>query len=243
MAMARKDRFSAQRQPTRWGVIAILAVLHVAALYAFARLLAPDLTSSVERSVVAAFTVTVTTPDEPIPPENTPEPDEGAQGEAGKEAVPKPVTAPSPEVELKQDEPVPQASSTGAANTSGARDAGDGTGASGAGPGTGSGREGGGQGGVAVTKPVHISGGINSARDYPIPEGGRDARKGSEVIVRMIVGVDGRARNCTIYRPSPFPEADRITCQLVVERLRFRPAQDARGNRVPAPFYWRQRWF
>lgn len=138
---------------------------------------------------------------------------------------------------------MPRASSTGSANTSGARDAGDGTGASGSGLGTGSGREGGGMGGVAVTKPVHISGGINSARDYPIPEGGRNARKGSEVIVRMIVGIDGLARNCTIYRPSPFPDADRITCELVEQRLRFRPAQDARGNPVAAPFYWRQRWF
>jgi len=30
---------------------------------------------------------------------------------------------------------------------------------------------------------------------------------------------------------------------LVVERLRFRPATDAAGNPVPAPFYWQQRWF
>ncbi|WP_394729988.1 energy transducer TonB [Altererythrobacter sp. GH1-8] len=241
--MARSDRYSAQRRPMRWGVIALLAVLHVVALYAFARMLAPDLTAAVERSVVSAFTVTVTTPDEPIPPENTPQPDEGAQGETGKKAVPKPVAAPSPRVPMKEDTPMPRASSTGSANTSGARDAGDGTGASGSGPGTGSGREGGGMGGVAVTRPVHISGEINSARDYPIPEGGRNARKGSEVIVRMIVGTDGRARNCTIYRPSPFPEADRITCDLVEQRLRFRPAQDARGNLVAAPFYWRQRWF
>lgn len=241
--MVRSDRFAAQRRPTRWGVIVLLFLLHVLALYAFARLLAPDLTADVERSVVAAFTVTVTTPDEPVPPENTPEPDEGAQGETGERAVPKPVTAPTPRVPIKQDQPMPRASSTGSANTSGARDTGDGTGADGSGPGTGSGREGGGMGGVAVSKPVHISGAINSARDYPVPEGGRDARRGSEVIVRMIVGTDGRARNCTVYRPSPFPEADRITCQLVVERLRFRPAQDARGNLVTAPFYWRQRWF
>lgn len=224
-------------------MIVLIALLHVAALYAFAKLLAPDMTSAVERSVVSAFTVTVTAPDEPVPPENTPEPDEGAQGEAGEQAVPRPVTAPSPKVQVKEDAPVPRASSTGTANTSGARDSGDGTGAAGSGLGTGSGREGGGQGGVAVTKPVHISGAINSARDYPTPAEGRNARRGSEVIVRVIVGVNGRARNCTIYRPSPFPEADSITCQLVVERLRFRPAQDSRGNPVAAPFYWRQRWF
>lgn len=206
-------------------------------------MLAPDMTAAVERSVVSAFTVTVTTADEPVPPENTPQPDEGAQGEAGERAVPKPVTAPTPRVPVKEDTPIPRASSTGSANTSGARDSGDGTGAAGSGFGTGSGRDGGGMGGVAVSKPVHIAGEINSARDYPIPEGGRSARRGSEVIVRMIVGVDGRARNCTVYRPSPFPEADQITCRLVEERLRFRPAQDARGNPVAAPFFWRQRWF
>lgn len=241
--MARTERFSMQRRRPRLGIIFLLFLLHLVALYAFARMLAPDMTAAVERSVVSAFTVTVTTPDEPIPPENTPQPDEGAQGEAGRKAVPKPVAAPSPRVPVKEDTPMPKASSTGSANTSGARDDGDGTGASGTGPGTGSGREGGGMGGVAVTRPVHISGEINSARDYPIPEGGRNARKGSEVIVRMIVGTDGRARNCTIYRPSPFPDADRITCDLVEQRLRFRPAQDARGNLVAAPFYWRQRWF
>ena len=93
-----------------------------------------------------------------------------------------------------------------------------------------------------MSKPVHISGAINNARDYPIPEGGRSARRGTEVVVRVVVGVDGRARQCSVYRPSPDPEADRITCQLVEDRLGFRPAQDANGNPVAAPFYWRQRW-
>ncbi len=96
---------------------------------------------------------------------------------------------------------------------------------------------------MAVSKPVHISGAINNARDYPIPPGGRDARRGTEVIVRVVVGVDGRARQCSVYRASPDAEADAITCRLVEDRLRFRPAQDANGNAVPAPFFWRQRWF
>ena len=61
--------------------------------------------------------------------------------------------------------------------------------------------------------------------------------------MRVIVGVNGRASNCSVYKPSPDPEADRITCQLVVDRLGFKPAQDAQGNPVAAPFYWRQRWF
>ena len=127
--------------------------------------------------------------------------------------------------------------------TSGAKEEGDGTGAAGSGLGTGSGDGGSGQGGVAPTRPEHISGQIDNARDFPVPEGGRQARRGNEVIVKVTVGTDGRARNCSIYQPSRDAEADRITCALVVERLRFKPATDRRGNPVAAPFYWKQRWF
>ncbi|WP_234033135.1 energy transducer TonB [Erythrobacter rubeus] len=237
-----KTRYSSPLRRPRWWLIMLIILLHVAALYGLARALAPEFTSSVEDTVVSAFTVTVTAPPDPPPPENQPEPDEGAQGDPGQQAVPQPVTAPETPIE-QQPVPLPQASSTGTATRSGAREAGDGTGAAGSGTGTGSGNRGGGQGGVAVSKPVHISGSIDNARDYPIPEGGRSARRGTEVIVRVVVGVDGRARQCSVYRASPDPEADRITCQLVENRLRFRPAQDANGNPVPAPFYWRQRWF
>ncbi|WP_245804589.1 energy transducer TonB [Erythrobacter tepidarius] len=220
-----------------------IAVLHVALLYGLGLALAPDLTASVEEQVVSAFTVTVTAPPTPPPPENQPEPDEGAQGDPGKKAVPQPVTQPKPPRDLREDKPRPRASSTGAASQSGAAEAGAGTGAAGSGLGTGSGNRGGGRGGVAVTRPVHISGSIDNARDFPVPPGGRGARRGTEVIVRVTVGTDGRAHDCTIYRPSPDPEADRITCQLVESRLGFRPAMDSEGNPVAAPFYWRQRWF
>ncbi|QUL36838.1 TonB family protein [Erythrobacter sp. JK5] len=230
-----------KRRPS-WPLIFAIILLHIAAIYGLARALVPDFTASVEREVVSAFTVTITAPPEPPPPENRPEPDEGAQGDPGKEAVPQPVTAPTPRIE-RSPEPRPRASSTGTASRSGARDSGDGTGAAGTGLGTGSGNRGGGRGGIAVSKPVHISGSINNARDYPVPPGGRAARRGTEVIVKVTVGVDGRARSCSVYRPSPDPEADRITCQLVEQRLGFRPAQDANGNPVAAPFYWRQRWF
>ncbi|MBV7259018.1 energy transducer TonB [Erythrobacter crassostreae] len=237
-----KTRYSGALRRPRWWVIALIVLLHLAALYGLGRALAPEFTGSVEETVVSAFTVTITAPPDPPPPENDPEPDEGAQGDLGREAVPQPVTAPKPKIETKPS-PKPQASSTGTANRSGARAEGDGTGAAGSGTGTGRGNQGGGQGGVAVTKPVHISGAIQNARDYPVPAGGREARRGTEVIVRVVVGVDGRARQCSIYRPSPDAEADRITCNLVENRLRFRPATDRNGNAVAAPFYWRQRWF
>ncbi len=234
--------FKRQRRRPSLPLLVVIILLHIAALYGLALGLAPDLTASVQKQVVSAFTVTVTTP-LPPPPENQPEPDEGAQGDPGKEAVAQPVTQPKPPRELREEPQRPQASSTGTASRSGAAEAGEGTGAAGSGLGTGSGNSGNGRGGVAVTKPVHVSGRIDNARDYPVPPGGRSARQGTEVIVRVTVGTDGRARGCTVYRPSPDAEADRITCQLVETRLGFRPATDSEGNPVAAPFYWRQRWF
>lgn len=240
--MAQGTKFSTRSRKLKPGRLVLIGLLHVLAIYGLTRAFAPDITAGVENTLVAAFTVTVTAPSDD-PEEAEPEPDEGAAGDAGEQAVPKPVTAPTPKVVLKRDDPAPRASSTGTAVTSGAKEQGDGTGAAGSGLGTGSGRGGGGQGGIAVTKPVHISGGIDNARDYPVPEGGRQARVGTEVIVKMTVGTDGRARNCSVYRASPDAEADRLTCQLVVERLEFKPATNSNGDPVAAPFYWRQRWF
>jgi len=241
--MAGEGAYVAKRKRLSWPLVAGIALLHVAALYGLARALAPDLTAAVERQVVSTFTITASPPSDPPPPENQSEPDEGAQGAPGREAVAKPVSAQPPKVRVKQDAAAPRASSTGTASQSGAAAAGDGTGAAGSGFGTGSGNSGSGRGGIAVSKPVHISGRIDNARDFPVPPGGREARKGTQVIVRVIVGTDGRARDCTVFRASPDPQADRITCQLVESRLGFRPAMDAAGNPVAAPFYWRQQWF
>lgn len=241
--MANERAYGAQAKRPRWLLIAGLVLLHIAALYGLARALAPDITAAVEEQVVSAFTVTITAPPDQPPPDNQSEPDEGAQGDPGREAVAKPVTAQPPKVRVKKDAAMPRASSTGKASRSGAAAAGDGTGAAGSGLGTGSGNAGSGRGGVAVSKPVHISGRIDNARDFPVPPGGREARRGTQVIVRVTVGVDGRARDCSVVRASPDPEADRITCRLVESRLGFRPAMDASGNPVAAPFYWRQQWF
>ena len=239
--MVQASGFTAHRRRPRFATLAAIVLLHVAVLYGLGLAFAPDFTASVERSVVSAFSVTVETTE--TPPEPEPEPDAGASGEEGREAVPRAVTRPDPPIPLPTRQPAPRAASTGAAETSGAREQGSGTGAGDEGSGTGSGAGGAGQGGGIATGPVHVSGQINDARDYPVPPGGRQARRGTEVVVKVTVGVDGRASNCSVYRPSPDPEADRITCRLVVERLRFRPATDAAGNPVPAPFYWRQRWF
>lgn len=240
--MASDASFSTASRRPRPGTLALVAGLHVVVLYALARAFAPQATASVERAVLSTFTVTVETKQyEPPAPEPTP--DAGAAGEEGRKAVPKAIVAPQPKVIVKPAPPAPTASSTGAATTSGARESGMGTGAGGSGTGTGSGSGGSGQGGGIATRPEWIGGAINNARDYPTPAGGRQARIGTEVIVKVTVGTDGRASDCSVYKPSPDSEADAITCRLVVQRLRFRPALNAAGDPVPAPFFWRQRWF
>ena len=235
-------RFGELRKPLSWPLLLAIGVLHVGIAYGLVRALAPDFTTEVENSVVAAFNLELPPPAPPPPPE----PDaaaEGAAGDPGREAVAKPVAAPSPKRVVRDEVPAPRAASTGTADRSGAADSGAGTGAAGSGDGTGSGNSGSGRGSGLAAKPVHISGEINNARDYPVPPGGREARRGTEVIVRVMVGVDGRARNCSIYRASPDADADRRTCELVEQRLGFRPARDNAGNPVAAPFFWRQRWF
>ncbi|WP_298471637.1 energy transducer TonB [uncultured Erythrobacter sp.] len=236
--MKTKGYTSRLRRRPSWPLLAAIVLFHIAVFYGLARAFAPDFTSTVEREVVSAFTVTITAPPDPPPPENEPEPDEGAQGAPGEEAVPQPVTAPSPRIERKP-EPRPRASSTGTANRSGAREAGDGTGAAGSGDGTGSGNRGGGQGGVAVTKPSVRSGSLNTASDFPVPPGGRETRFGKSVTVAFTVTTDGRARNCSVARSSVDAETTALVCGLVAEKIRFNPATDRSGNPVEARYGYR----
>ena len=232
----RASNFSTTKRKPRPAVVVLIVLIHIAIFYGLVRALAPGAVESVERSVVSAFEVTITAPEEPVEDE----PDEGMQGDPGKEAVAAPVTAPSPKQPVRQDRPIPKAASTGTAPTSGARDTGDGTGAAGQGPGTGSGRGGQGSGGGIATKPSVRSGSINAARDFPIPEGGRSVRHGTSVTVAFTVGVDGRASGCSVVQPGPDPATNALVCPLVVERIRFNPARDADGNPVPARYGWRQ---
>lgn len=233
--------FSTTKKRVNPWVIALILLIHLGIFYVLLRTLAPSAVVGVERTVVSAFTVTVSAPEEETPV-TEPEPDEGAQGDPGEEAVPQPVTAPTPRRQVREDQPVPRAASTGSANTSGATRSGDGTGAEGSGVGTGSGRGGTGQGGVAATKPV-LTRSITDVSAFPIPPGGRQARIGQSVIVRLMVSAEGRVTSCSIYRASPFPETDAVVCRLAYDQIRFDPARDAQGNPVPAPFYYRQRFF
>ena len=224
------------RRP-RWGTLAVVVAGHLLVGGALIRAFAPQFPAQAIEAVGSLVTVTITAPPAPLP---SPEPDPGGAREEGRRATPR--EAP-PERLPVLPTPVPRASSTGGTSTSGAREQGSGTGAGSDGLGTGSGAGGGGTGSGAATKPVLISGAIDDARAYPIPQGGREARIGKTVIVALTVGTNGRPSACRTYSTSGLPETDAITCRLALERLRFRPATNARGEPVVGTFYWQQRFF
>ena len=240
--------YNPRRRP-RWWLIVLIVLGHLAVGALLARLLAPEFTASVVERATSAVTVTITAPpDPPSPspepePASTPEPEEGEAAPPGREAVPREVVAPEPPIVLPSRAPAPRASSTGTANTAGAADAGAGTGAGGEGDGLGAGRSGRGRGGFPVTRPTVRSGSINSARDFPVPTGGRRVRDGTSVTVAFTVEVNGHASNCSVTQPGPDPQTNALVCPLVIERIRFNPATDANGEPVPARYGWRQDFF
>ena len=248
-----KAEFSQPRRQ-KVAILIVIVLIHVAVIAGLIRAFSPDLPGQIARQVVAAFDVTVDTRDyeEPDPPQPEPQPEparaapqeQGAQGEAGKKATPREVTAPVPKIVLAT-KAAPRVAGSGNENSSGAREAGEGTGAGRQGQGTGAGGEGSGQGGGGdggvATKAVKVAGDINSARDYPRES--RELRLGDHVVLALTVGTDGRVKSCRIHRASRDPVADRITCQLATQRFRFEPARTASGRPVESVFGWRQEWF
>ena len=240
--MTRADLQPARR--VRLGVFLLVAGLHLGLAIFLVRAFTPHFAASVVEDVTQTFTVVLEPPPEPPPPEPSPREvapdDEGAAAPPGRKAQPRETAVPEAKIVIKPTQ-APSVAGRGRENASGARDEGEGTGAGGEGRGTGSGAGGSGQGGGGASPPVKIAGEINSARDFPRES--RDLRVGTEVIVALTVGVDGRVRACRVVKPSPDPRAGEITCKLAVERFRFTPALDASGRPVEGIYGWRQRWF
>jgi protein TonB len=213
---------------------------HIVAFALLVRAFAPDLPMRAMRQA-AAVLVTVTTQEEPLPT-TSPAPDAGSSAPEGKKASPRPAAAPKQPIPVKPTQ-APPVAATGTQDRSGANAAGQGPGGGGEGVGTGSGNSGSGQGNGIATKAVLVSGVISAAKDFPIPPGGRESRVGRAVIVALTVDIDGVPSGCRVYRSSGLPETDQRTCELALQRLRFRPAMDALGRPVISTFYWQQRFF
>jgi len=166
-----------------------------------------------------AMTVTeieVTPEPSPTPP---PKPIPKPAGAAAPPAAKAPRAEPSPKVTL--------ASPTAAASTAGASASGAGPGAGGSGNGTGAGSGGNGGGGGPAVPAQRVAGAL-SDRDYP-----RDAgRAGGTVGIAFTVRSDGRVDGCRVLGSSGSARLDGLTCSLVTQRFRYRPARDASGQAV-----------
>jgi len=240
-------RYEAGGRIRKAGVVILVGLIHVIVIIALIRAFTPDFADRIAGDLGRALTVTVTSPPPKPEPSPTSAPTSAApepEAEAappGRRAVPKEVAAPEARVVLARPK-APPVAAKGDDDDAGAAEQGAGQGAGGVGEGTGAGRSGSGTGGGGVAaKAVKIAGSINSARDYPRES--RDRRIGSDVVIALTVGTDGKVEDCRIVRASPDPEADRITCRLASERFRFRPATDRAGRPVRSIFGWRQRWF
>ena len=225
------------RRKPKWGTLSLVVLFHLLVIAGLARAFAPDFTAEVIEQAESIFTVSITAPEDPV--EVPPKPDEGASAQQGEQAKPREISAPPRTLPVKPTQ-VPPVSGDGADNRSGASTAGSGAGGGGEGIGAGSGNTVNGQGNGRATKVEKIAGDINSARDYPVPPGGRQARFGTSVTIALTVDTGGRPTACRVVKASPFPDTDAITCRLAMERFRFRPATDRDGNPVIATYGWRQ---
>lgn len=175
-------------------------------------------------------------PEKPKPPEPKPEAKRasappGAPAPAGPKAEAAPLAMAIPVVVPSL--PASLVPATGTAANTGTASSGTGTGAGGSGNGTGGGGEGNGAGGRARegTDPVVVRGDFRQS-DYP-KELRATGPKGV-TWAEVVVGINGRVTSCRVTKPSGIPQFDAKTCQILLQRFRYRPARDPQGRPVPA---------
>ena len=218
----------------------VVGLIHVAVIFGLLRAFDIDIVPEAVKSVTSFSIPFQSEPEEPPKKVEEIEP-EGASGEEAAEATPEEISAPPARIPKKEDPPVPPVSSTGDQTRSGAAEDGTGTGGGGPGVGTGSGGEGTGSGGVPFARHAEKIAGEIRAKDYP--RSSAQDRDGAYVIVHFTVTPEGRTRDCRVRRSSGNSEVDRITCQLVLERFRYRPAIDGDGNPTSEKVGWKQWWW
>ena len=147
-----------------------------------------------------------------------------------------PLIVPPPVVTATQAG-IGQAASSGAADTPG-----PGQGAGGVGDGNGGGGDGDGgygAGGGAVAGPRRTKGRLSFG---DLPEGLLPAGSTGKVEVLYRVNIDGSVSDCRAEGSSGIPVLDQLTCRLIEQRFRFRPARDRRGKPVPAMIIESHSW-
>jgi protein TonB len=176
-----------------------------------------------------------------VPAPTATERESGKASAANKTAKAAPVVAPKPKILPPDPPPVAAAPKpgTGSDASAGATPTpGPGSGAGGQGAGTGAGGSGNGTGGG--TKAAWRSGAI---RDSDYPREASRAKVGGEVEVRFTIQPTGRVTGCRVSRSSGDASLDAITCQLIEERFRFKPATNTAGTPIASQYGWRQSWW
>lgn len=227
-----------QSNPDRAKAAVAALLVHVAIGAAFLTGLVTNVAKRPSEAL-ETFDISLPPPPPPIVEEKEESAPKGDPGEAGKKAVPTPVVAPEPEIEVPAKPPVVAApvAGQGSAPSAGAAQAGTGTGAGGSGSGLGGGGTGG--SGTGFTPARRIS--KIPDREYRRFVAASGMRRGS-VAITVKVETDGQPSNCRIARSSGSSNADSLMCQLTIRYVRFRPARDPRGQPVAQDITWVPDW-
>lgn len=78
--------------------------------------------------------------------------------------------------------------------------------------------------------------------DDDYPAAALRAEQAGTVGFRLDVDATGKVSNCTVTASSGSSLLDTTACSLLKRRARFTPAEDASGNKIPAPFNSRITW-
>ena len=230
------------------GAIAAVVAIHAALLFALLHM-SGKLDLAPSQSVLRVFNLRELKPPPPPPPpplqrqQARPKQKEGGSAPKNIRSEATPVVAPKPKIETPPVNQIAAAETPrqGTAPTEGASDVrGPGTGAGGVGNGTGSGSGGNGSGGGGdVAEGPHLITPVLRGRD--IPQNVLDQwPSGATVFMRLRVDARGYVAECTIDRGTGLPSVDNGLCNLVHERLRFRPAVNRSGQAVAGWFGYAQ---
>jgi protein TonB len=232
----------------RGGAIAAVIAIHAALLLALLNMSGRiDITGPQNSLSIFDVTPERPPPPPPPPPQQQAKPKEKAGGSSPKniKSEATPVVAPKPKIETPPVQPI-AASETprqGTAPTQGASNVrGPGTGAGGLGTGTGSGSGGtgpgaGGNGGIA--DPPHLVTPVLRGRDFPRELLQRWPGRAT-VFMRLRVDARGFVGECTVDRGTGVAAIDSQLCNIVHDRLRFRPAVNHNGQAVAGWFGYAQ---
>jgi periplasmic protein TonB len=230
----------------RGSAIALVIGIHLLLLFVFLHL-SGRMGTQAQQGAMQVLDLKVDAPPPPaeIPQQPTQKRKVGASGPANLKSEATPVEAPSPRIDLPSPpqivaSPVPSA---GAEPTQGASQVlGPGTAAGGAGSGRGGGGSGNGSGNEqdGIAEPPHLVTPVLKSHDFERSVLEQWPSRAT-VFLKLRVDPRGNVSECAIDRGTGVPAIDSIVCNVVHERLKFRPAVNREGQAVAGWFGYAQR--